>query len=416
MAAYLLDAYGNPRKVNTTIRNHALANTYATIAKAGADAFYKDGPIARAIVAKIQTDYDGQTTPGLTTVADLAQYQARKREAVCSDYREYVLCGMPPPSSGGIAVAQTMGILAQFDLTRHMPTKMDGNGGKPSVTGVHLVAEANNLAYADRNRYVADADFVSPPGGSLASLLDKGYLAKRAQLIAPDRSLPLPAPAGELRSSPLATAPGLDEHGTTQLTLMDRYGNVVSMTSSVEAGLGSYHFTNGFVLNNQLSDFNETPSIDGIPVANRIEAGKRPRSSMAPTLVFKRNADGSRGEFFMATGSPGGAAIIQYVTKTLVGVLDWKMDPQQAVSMIDFGANNAIVMIGGEHPNVDTGNSGDQDPLVKALRSLGHTVSVAAQSSGLSAIVRTTVNGEAVLIGGADPRREGIVLGDTFKP
>ena len=421
MAAYFLNADGTPRKVNTIIKNPALAKTYATIASQGADAFYT-GALAQDIVNKIQTTYDGNTTPGVTTLADLANYKAKKRTPVCSSYRGYEICGMPPPSSGGIAVAQIMGILENFDLASYPPTSMDVNGGKPSVTGVHLVAEAENLAYADRNKYVADTDFVSLPGGSWASMLDKSYLQQRASLISTTKSMSLPAAAGNLGPVPLA-APVLAENGTTHLSFVDRYGNVASMTTTIESGLGSYHFTNGFLLNNQLTDFNAAPVVDGLAVANRLQPGKRPRSSMAPTIVFKRNADGSRGDIFMTTGSPGGAAIIQFVAKTLVGVLDWKMDAQQAVSMIDFGSANSSPMgVGGEHPNVNTstpagGLAGDNDALVKGLRNLGHTVSVAAQSSGLSAIVRTLGSDNTqVLVGGADPRREGVVLGDTFTP
>lgn len=420
MAAYFLDADGNPRKANTLIKNPALARTFSVLAERGADAFYRDGPIAKAIVAKIQSRYDGGTTPGVTTLRDLADYRAKKRPAVCSDYRNYVICGMPPPSSGGIAVAQSLGILENFDLARHAPVRMDSNGGKPDVMGVHLVAEAENLAYADRNKYVADTDFVPLPGGSWSSMLDKGYLRQRAALISTDKAMALPAPAGALGALPLASAQTL-EHGTTQVSLVDRFGNVASMTTTIEAALGSYHMTQGFLLNNQLTDFSAEPSVNGEPVANRLQAGKRPRSSMAPTLVFRKNADGSRGGFVMTTGSPGGAAIIQYVIKTLVGVLDWNMDPQQAVSMIDFGSNNMTTMVGGEHPNVDLGvtaggQAGDADPLVRGLRSLGHPVNVAAQSSGLSAIVREAAKDGTRLAGGADPRREGSVLGDVFQP
>lgn len=420
MAAYFLNADGTPRAVNTTIKNPALAKAFTLIADQGADAFYK-GPLAQDIVNKIQTTYDGNTTPGVTTLIDLANYQAKKRTPVCSTYRNYEICGMPPPSSGGIAVAQIMGILENFDLANYPPTSMDINGGKPSATGVHLVAEAGNLAYADRDKYVADTDFVSLPGGSWDSMVNKTYMKQRASLVSTTKSLALPTAAGNLGPVPLA-APVLAENGTTHLSFTDKWGNVVSMTTTIESGLGSYHFTNGFLLNNQLTDFNAAPVVGGLAVANRLQPGKRPRSSMAPTIVFKRNSDGSRGDFFMTTGSPGGATIIQYVAKTLVGVLDWKMDAQQAVSMIDFGSNNATLIVGGEHPNVDTstpagGLSGDNDALVKGLRNLGHIVNVAAQSSGLSAIVRTLGgDGTALLVGGADPRREGVVLGNTVKP
>ncbi len=418
MAAYFLDAAGKPRQAGTRLTNPVLARTFATLAERGADAFYQDGPIARAIVAKIQTRYDGNTTPGVTSLRDLADYRAKKRAAVCSGYRDYVVCGMPPPSSGGLAIAQTLGILENFDLARYAPSRMDRNGGRPSVVGVHLVAEAEHLAYADRNKYVADTDFVPLPGGSWNSMLDKTYLRQRATLIRPDRAMPLPAPAGDLGPLPLA-APQTAENGTTHLSLVDRYGNVAAMTTTIEAAMGSYHMTQGFLLNNQLTDFSAAPSVDGEQVANRLQPGKRPRSSMAPTLVFRKNTDGSRGDFVMTAGSPGGAAIIQYVAKTLVGVLDWNMDPQQAVSMVDFGGNNMATMVGGEHPNLDMrapagGRPGDADLLVTGLRALGHSVNLAAQSSGLSAIVKPAP--DADLAGGADPRREGVVLGDTVRP
>ncbi|MCY1253198.1 Glutathione hydrolase proenzyme [compost metagenome] len=423
MAAYFLNADGSPRAVNTIIRNPALANVFTAVAAGGADAFYKNGPIAQAIVDKITTTYDGNTTAGVTTLSDLANYQAKKRKPVCTTYRQYEVCGMPPPSSGGIAVAQILGIVENYEMSRYAPTLVDKNGGRPSVLGAHLLGEAGHLAYADRNKYVADTDFIGLPGGSWESMVNKPYLRQRADLISTVGSMTTPVAAGNLGDVPL-TPSMVEEHGTTHLSLHDKYGNVVSMTTTIEAGLGSYHMTNGFLLNNQLTDFNADPAPGGVLVANRLQPGKRPRSSMAPTLVFKRNADGSRGDFYMTTGSPGGATIIQYVAKTLVASLDWGMDAQQAVSMIDFGGSNgagSAMIVGGEHPNVDTstpagGLPGDNDPLVKGLRNLGHTVNTAAQSSGLSAIIRTTVGGSTALVGGADPRREGVVLGDTFKP
>jgi gamma-glutamyltranspeptidase/glutathione hydrolase len=190
------------------------------------------------------------------------------------------------------------------------------------------------------------------------------------------------------------------------------------MTTTVEAGMGSFHFTQGFILNNQLTDFSATPTdaATGLPIANKVEAGKRPRSSMAPTLVFRRAGESGMGDFVMGTGSPGGATIIQYVAKTLVGALDWGLDAQQATSLVDFGASNSpTTNVGGEHPNVNSANSGNDDPLVTGLRALGHTVSTSAQSSGISTIIRTA-RGDGDLQGGADPRREGVALGDVLLP
>jgi len=417
-AAYFLNEDGSPKPLGTRLTNPAYAAVLQRLANEGADAFYT-GEIAQGIVDKINIDSapDGSPiTPGKTTLADLANYQAKKRDAVCIAYRAYHVCGMPPPSSGGIAVAQALGILENFDLAAHKPTDIDLEGGKPTVMGVHLVSEALRLAYADRNKYVADTDYVPLPGGSVDTMVNKPYLQSRASLISLTGSLGTAAP-GDLGPVPL----GIDttpENGTTHFTVVDRQGNVVVMTTTVESSLGSFHMTQGFILNNELTDFSPAPTDDdGNPIANRVAPGKRPRSSMAPTLVLRRADDGSMGEFVMGTGSPGGAAIIQYVTKTLVGALDWGLDAQQATSLVAFGsANGPTTTVGGEHPNIDTSNGGNNDPLITGLRALGHTVSTTAQSSGISTVIRTTAGGSPVLTGGADPRREGIVLGDTFTP
>jgi gamma-glutamyltranspeptidase/glutathione hydrolase len=225
------------------------------------------------------------------------------------------------------------------------------------------------------------------------------------------------ASAGDFGTPP-AGVTALNERGTTHFTVVDKQGNAVVMTTTVEAGMGSFHMTQGFLLNNQLTDFSDTPTDStGALVANRVEAGKRPRSSMAPTLVFHKAADGSMGEFLMGTGSPGGGTIIQYVVKTVVGALDWGLDAQQATSLVDFGASNsATTSLGGEHPNINAADGGVNDPLITGLIGLGHRVSTSAQSSGISTIMRVQRNGQSVLQGGADPRREGVVLGDTFQP
>jgi len=417
--AYFLNADLTPKALGTILRNPDYAATLRSIASGGADAFYT-GPIAEAIVRKIGVNSGGPAspvpiTPGLTTLADLANYKAVRRDPVCTSYRTTWVCGMGPPSSGGIAVAQTLGILESFDLASYRPTQIGDEGAKPSVTAVHLVSEAQRLAYADRNQYVADTDFSPLPGNGITSLVDKAYLKSRAGLISMTRSMGTAA-AGSFapRALGVNTAEG---NGTTHLTLADKYGNVVSMTTTIESGMGSFHFTRGFLLNNQLTDFSFDPvDASGAPIANKVGPNKRPRSSMAPTLVFSQNADGSRGEFLMATGSPGGATIIQFVTKTLIGVIDFKLDAQQATSMVNFGAaNSPTTGVGGEHPAIDTSNSGLNDPLLNGLRALGHTVSFASQSSGVSTVVRAVAPGQAspVYVGGADPRREGIALGDS---
>ena len=422
-AAYFLNADGTARSLGTTIKNPAYATTLQALASTGANAMYT-GPIAQNIVNKIKMTSGGSPTfaitPGLTELSDLAGYQAKKRDPVCTTYRSYWVCGMGAPSSGGMTVASTLGVLENFSMANYKPTAMDVNGGKPTALGVHLISEAERMAYADRNKYMADTDFVSLPGGSPAALLDKNYLKSRADLINLNKSMGT-AVAGSF-NMPAQGSSAAEGHGTTHMTIVDKNGNVVVMTTTIESGMGSFRMTDGFLLNNQLTDFSVLPSDSTGPIANRVQANKRPRSSMAPTLVFAKSADGGIGDFVMGTGSPGGATIIQYVTKTLVGVLDWGMDAQQATSMVDFGAaNSPTTNVGGEHPNVNItvptgGIAGGNDPLVTALRALGHTVSVAAQSSGTSTVVKTTRNGSPVLDGAADPRREGIALGDTFKP
>jgi len=416
--ATYLNADLTAKPIGTVLKIPAYAQSLTTLANEGADALYT-GAIAQAIVdeASVTTGADGSViTPSKLTLADLAGYESKKREAICTTYRTYWVCGMPPPSSGGITVASTLGVLENFNVALYKPSALDLEGGKPQVMGVHLVSEAERLAYADRDKYIADTDFVPLPGGSPAAMLDKTYLRGRADLISFSTSLGT-AQAGVFG----ATAMGIDrtpESGTTHMTIVDKDGNVAVMTTTVESGFGSYHMTHGFFLNNQLTDFSATPTdTTGALIANRVQASKRPRSSMAPTLVFKIATDGSKGDFVMGTGSPGGSTIIQYVAKTLVGALDWGLDAQQATNLIDFGAaNGPTTSIGGEHPNVDIANSGNNDPLITGLRAMGHTVSISAQSSGIGTIMRAGTGSAAAWVGGADPRREGIVLGDTFTP
>lgn len=416
--AYFLNADLTPRALGATIKNPAYAATLQTIASQGAGAFYS-GAIAQDIVEEIGRTQVGPNaapgaalTPGLTTLADMSGYQVKKRDPVCIDYRAYKVCGMGPPSSGAIAVSQTLGILENFSMNTFGPTNVDIYGGKPSVLGVHLISEAQRLAYADRNKYVADTDFVALPGNGVSSMLNKDYLRSRANLIRFDRSLGVAQPG--TFPNPVAMGQSAQEgKGTSHVSIVDAKGNVVSMTTTIESGMGAFRFVRGFLLNNELTDFSSIPANADGPIANRIQPNKRPRSSMAPTMVFKRAADGSIDSLLMATGSPGGANIIQYVTKTVVGVVDWGLDAQQATALTNFGSSNsATTGIGGEHPNIDATNSGNNDPLVVGLRNLGHTVSVNAQSSGTSTILRVNVGGNSLLQGGADPRREGLVLGD----
>lgn len=400
-------ADGTPYGVGETLKNVAYSETLKKIADQGAQALYQ-GEIAQNIIQKAsQTVGDDSArtpiTPSLMTMDDLKNYKPVKREAICSVYRSaYYVCTMPPPSSGGIAVLQTLGILENFDLTQYPPSQITNEGGIPNVMGVHLVSEAERLAYADRDKYVADTDFVPLPAKGIPSLLDKNYLKQRAALINPDQSMGV-ASAGDFSSNA-----GVDktiEHGTTQFTIVDAYGNVASVTSTVESSMGSFHMVDGFLLTNQLTDFSANPvDTTGALVANRVEANKRPRSTMAPTIVFKGTQPG---DFYVATGSPGGGTIIQFVVKTLVGILDWNLDAQQATSLVNFGATNS------PFTNVDGSNTTlNLSELVAGLQQKGHVVNPAAQSSGVSTIMQVALNNQKKYAGGVDPRREGLVLGN----
>jgi gamma-glutamyltranspeptidase/glutathione hydrolase len=402
---YFFNPDGSLRSAGTRLTNPAYSKTLSAIASSGVNAFYT-GDIAHDIVAEASDTSDGRT-PSLMTNEDLAGYVAKKRDPLCMTYRGRQICGMPAPSSGGVAVEATLGILEHFPMGEYPPTNVDLNGGRPSVMGVHLVSEAERLAYADRDKYLADPDFVGLPG-SLNALIDAGYLAGRAALISLQHSMGTAKP-GDF-GMPTGVAPPGTEHGTSHVSIVDSYGNAAAFTTTIESMFGSFHMVDGFVLNNELTDFAADPrAADGSPVANRIQPGKRPRSSMAPTLVFDSSPAG-RGALYAVTGSPGGSTIIQFVVKTLVAMLDWGLNPQQAVSLVDFGAENSPqTNVGGEDPEINTSDNGDHDPLVQGLRALGHQVNLADQASGLSAITRSTSR----WTGGADPRRDGVVMGDN---
>ncbi|WP_238220739.1 gamma-glutamyltransferase family protein [Tsukamurella pulmonis] len=409
LKAYFLEPDGAPKKAGVRLTNPAYAKTLGAIASEGAKAFYT-GPIAEAIVASVR-DTTGGRTAGTMSVEDLAGYAVKTREAVCTPYRDRELCGMPAPSSGGITVAQALGILNSFDLSTLGPAAVHGgdpgpDGGIPTAEAIHLISEAERLAYADRDKYIADPDFIPLPGGSPAALVDPAYLAGRAKLI--DRGTTMgTAKPGEFPTATPGVTP-TPEHGTSHITILDQHGDVASMTTTVESAFGSYHMVDGFLLNNQLTDFSAEP-VDsaGQPVANRVQPGKRPRSSMSPTILFGRGADGARGEAIGALGSPGGAVIIQYVIKTIIGLTDWKLNPQQAVGLANFGAaNSPKTNVDSAHPVLSTDEG---RKVVEELQRLGHTLNLAPQVSGLSAIVK---QGD-VYAGGADPRREGVVLGGS---
>ena len=376
--AYFFDKAGAPLVAGAVLRNPDLAATLRVIAARGADGFYT-GDIARDIVAAAA---ETSTIANTITMADLAAYRAKTRAPVCMDYRAYRVCGMGPPTSGGLTVGQILGQLRQFDA----PSMGWG------AEFAHLFAEAAHRAYTDRALYMADADFIDVP---TAGLLDPGYLRDRASTIAPDKSSK--AAAGHPPGAPTPTpAPGVNpgRPGTSHFVIRDARGNAVSMTTTIESGFGSRVMVRGFLLNNELTDFDRQPIQNGRLVANRIEGGKRPRSSMAPTIVFKDGAP------VLLIGSPGGSRIITYVAKSIIAILDWGMDPQDALELGHVGRRTS--------QTVDLEVNTPAAAFAPSLRAKGHTVKIRALNSGLHAIM---IKGGR-LIGAADPRREGDVMGD----
>jgi len=371
---------GEAWPVGHILDNPELAKTLEMIAENGAQAFYT-GSLAQKISRAVRT---ASRNPGALSAEDFKGYRTKVRAPVCAPYRVWLVCGMPAPSSGGVATLQILGLLENTPFNNAAPF---------SAEAVHWFSEAGRLAFADRNTYLADPDFIPVPQ---AGLLDPSYLKQRAKLIAPDRSLGraepgLPSMVSEIRLAPDDSSFGFS---TTHLSIVDDKGNAVSMTTSIENAFGSRLMVGGFLLNNQLTDFSFLPEKDGAPVANAVEPGKRPRSSMAPTLVF----DGT-GNPVLAIGSPGGSRIIGYVAQALVAALDWKTDIQSAVAAGHFQSRNGATEL-----EKDT----QAEDLKSTLEARGHTVAIKPMTSGLHAI-QVTPNG---LYGGADPRREGQALGD----
>lgn len=378
---YFFDAAGAPLKAGTILKNPDYAQTLTTLAQQGADAFYS-GPLAQSIVKTVR---EAAGNPGVLSLPDLANYRIKEREPVCAAYRGLDICGMGPPSSGAVAIGQMLGILENFDIKAL---------GPDNVESWRMIGDAQRLAFADRERYVADPDFTPLP---IKGLLSKTYLGTRASLMDGGRALDGAAvKAGEPEwdhALLFGRGPTLEMPSTSHFVIVDKQGNVVSMTTTIESGFGSRLMTNGFLLNNELTDFSFKTHDGALPVANRVEPGKRPRSSMAPTIVMKD------GKPLLAIGSPGGSQIIGYVAQALVAYIDWGMPVEQIV------AQPHLISRFGTY-DIEAGT--DAEKFAAPLKALGYDVKAGEMNSGLHAIEITGTG----LVGSADPRREGVAVGD----
>ncbi|MBI3198419.1 MAG: gamma-glutamyltransferase [Rhodospirillales bacterium] len=366
--AIYFNADGSPKKSGDRIANPELAETMRLVADDGARAFYQ-GPIAAEMVDRVRN----HARPGTLSLADLADYRPIKREPVCGPYRIWVVCGMPPPSSGGIAILQVLALLEPFELWRDVPN---------DLRSVHLIAEASRLAFADRDRYVADPAFVNVP---TAGLISPVYIAERRKLMSPDRSMGKVGPG---------VPPGYVERGTSHMSIVDRWGNAVSFTTTIEAPFGAQIMVRGLLLNNELTDFAPEPEANGKQAANRVEPGKRPRSSMSPTMVLDRDR-----RLVLAVGSAGGSRIVGDTLHAVIGVLDWNLSVPAALAQPRVNNRNGPT-------ELEAGTSlADQ---ADRLRALGHQVQVRVHEGGLAGIRRAGDGWE----GGADPRRDGVSRGE----
>lgn len=368
---------GSPLPVGATVRNPALAATLADLAKRGPNAFYR-GDYGKRLVATVR---GAARNPSPMTEADLAAYRVEVRKPVCGSYRIYKVCGMPPPSSGGVGVLAILKQIERFDMA---------GLGKESPTAWHLIAESMRLAYADRAQFIADPAFVTVPTAGLASA---DYLNGRSALIAADESMASVAPGNPLAAPKLASVPDTEVAGTSGFAVADAQGNVASMTSTIESVFGSGLIVDGYALNNELTDFNFLPEAKGVPAANRVEGGKRPRSTMSPAIVY-----GPDGKVVVAVGAAGGPTIMAQVAKALIGVLDWKLTLQQAIALPQImGIGNDV--------RIEKGTS--LDAMGPALTALGHNVisgGFPLKANGVQAV-------QGGWTGGADPRSEGVVVG-----
>jgi gamma-glutamyltranspeptidase/glutathione hydrolase len=392
---FYYDADGEPIGVGETLKNPALAEIFRRVAAQGSAALH-EGAVAEDIVERVQNHPE---RPGSLTLEDMSRYTALEREPLCTPWQQWEVCGFPPPSSGHLTIMQILGMLDQQPLVE---APLDN--GASSSGWLHQFLEASRLAFADRGRYIADPDFVEAPGGDWSLMLAPEYLEQRSELIE-EMSMgdsAKPGNPGELAVS-WASQPDQPEYGTSHISIVDEDGNAVAMTTTIEQAFGSRILSDGgtglaggFLLNNELTDFSFEPEVDGDLVANRVEPGKRPRSSMSPTLVF----DQESGELVASLGSPGGAAIIHYTARTLVAMRDWGLSAQEALNL-----PHAITLGGDVY--VEEGRF--PEATMDELRERGHTVSERELTSGLQAIMRLD---DGTLFGGADPRREGVVMGD----
>ena len=368
---------GEPLAVGSKKKNIALANTLKNIATQGADYFYK-GALPEAIAKTVQ---QATINPGLLSAEDFESYEVVKRAPICGYYREKRVCGMAPPSSGGINVLQILKLLEPFNIGEMAPD---------SAEFIHLYAQASAMSYADRSLYIADSDFTNLPFGAL---INDAYLQNRGENISVEGKMKRFKPGKPYAGSQFGADTSLELPNTSHMSIVDKKGNALSMTSSIEFMFGSGLMVDGFLLNNQLTDFSLSPTQNGYPALNRVEPHKRPRSAMSPTIVFNKENDVE-----LVIGSPGGSRIISYVAQTIVGVVDWQLDVQQAINLPKVTNRNDYTALEKDTPL--TRHEG-------ALTELGHNVRVIDLNSGLHGIQLTDKN----LIGGADPRREGIAVG-----
>ncbi|PSV24809.1 MULTISPECIES: gamma-glutamyltransferase [unclassified Photobacterium] len=375
--AYFFDSQGKPLQAGSKLVNNAYSNTLRQIADYGPRAFYQ-GDIARDIVNTVQ---NAEGNPGVLNTMDLASYSVKQREPICAPYRQYQICGMGPPSSGALTLGQILAMLNHYPLDKL---------GADNVKSWQLIGDASRLAFADRGRYMADSDYVPMP---VRGLLDPNYLAERAKLLEGNKALPQVKPGMPPwnHANNRASDEAIELPSTSHLSIVDKEGNVVSLTSTIENSFGSRLMVRGFLLNNELTDFSFRSQIEGVPVANRIEPGKRPRSSMTPTIVMKNNQP------VLTIGSPGGSQIIGYLAKTLVAYIDWGMDLQQAINLPNMNNRFGTFELEKNTPAAE---------WAPKLEKLGYKIQIKDLNSGIQAISIAPNQ----LIGAADPRREGKVI------